>query len=101
MEHISCKRLENKQQQVKLQIQAAKEIYQMEKTVEKVTMIEKNHTLFGTKIKNLKTNEVGLVIYTWVNQYADGPVDFATCVDSNGKKYNIELDNIQIVEEDI
>lgn len=35
MEHISCKRLENKQQQVKLQIQAAKEIYQMEKTVEK------------------------------------------------------------------
>ena len=64
-------------------------------------MIEKNHTLFGTKIKNLKTNDVGLGIYTWVNQYADGPVDFATCVDSNGKKYNIELDNIQIVEEDI
>ena len=35
MEHISCKRLENKQQQVKLQIQAAKEIYQMKKSVEK------------------------------------------------------------------
>lgn len=35
MEHISRKRLENKQQQVKLQIQAAKEIYQMKKSVEK------------------------------------------------------------------
>lgn len=35
MEHISCKRLENKQQQVKLQIQAAKEICRMKKSVEK------------------------------------------------------------------
>lgn len=62
-------------------------------------MIEKNHTLFGTKIKNLKTNEVGLVIYTWVNTFADGDVDFATCVDENGKRYNIALDEIQPVEE--
>ncbi len=62
-------------------------------------MIEKNHTLFGTKIKNLKTNEVGLVIYTWVNTFADGDVDFATCVDKNGKRYNIALDEIQPVEE--
>ncbi len=62
-------------------------------------MIEKNHTLFGTKIKNLKTNEVGLVIYTRVNTFADGDVDFATCVDKNGKRYNIALDEIQPVEE--
>lgn len=62
-------------------------------------MIEKNHTLFGTKIKNLKTGEIGLLIYTWVNQYADGPVDFATCVDKNGKRYNIALDEIQPVKE--
>lgn len=62
-------------------------------------MTEKNHTLFGTKIKNLKNNEIGLVIYTWVNQYADGSVDFATCVDKNGKKYNIALNEIQPVEE--
>lgn len=49
MEHISCKRLENKQQQVKLQIQAAKEIYQMEKTVEKVIMIEKKSHIIRYK----------------------------------------------------
>lgn len=62
-------------------------------------MIEKNRTLFGTKIKNLKTNEVGLVIYTWVNSFADGDVDFATCVDENGKRYNIVLGEIQPIEE--
>ncbi len=27
------------------------------------TLIEKDSTLFGTKIKNLKTNEIGLLIY--------------------------------------
>ncbi len=62
-------------------------------------MIEKNYTLFGTKVKNLTTNEIGLLLYTWVNQYADVSVDFATCVDKNGKKYNIELDKIQPIEE--
>lgn len=63
--------------------------------------IEKDHTLFGTKIKNLETNETGLVIYTWVNKFADGDVDFATCVDKNGKKYNVKLDNIQVIERDV
>lgn len=62
-------------------------------------MVEKNHALFGTKIKNTETNEMGLLIYTWVNQFADGKVDFATCVDMNGKKYNIALDKIQPLEE--
>lgn len=61
--------------------------------------IEKDYTLFGTKTKNLKTNELGLVLYTWVNKFADRSIDFATCVDKNGKKYNIALDEIQPIEE--
>lgn len=54
---------------------------------------------FGTKIFNSKTKEIGLLIKTWKNQYADKAVDFATCVDKNGKKYNIELDFITPIEE--
>jgi len=59
-----------------------------------MTLKNKNDMLFGTKILNNKTNEAGLLIYTWTNTYADGDVEFATCVDKNGKKYNIEMDNI-------
>lgn len=52
-------------------------------------------TLYGTKILNLKTKEIGLLICIWKNKFADGEVDFATCVDKQGKRYNIELDNIE------
>ena len=62
-------------------------------------MTEKDYTLYGTKIFNHKKQEVGLLISTWVNTYADGNVDFATCVDPQGKRYNTELDNITPVEE--
>ncbi len=58
----------------------------------------KNHLLYGTKIKNLKTNEIGLLIYTWDNQFADGDVPFATCVDKDGKRYSIEMDFITPIE---
>jgi hypothetical protein len=51
--------------------------------------------MFGTKIINMKTNEIGLLIRTWLNKYADGDVEFATCVDQDGKRYNIEMDLIQ------
>ena len=61
--------------------------------------MEKDYTMFGTKVLNLKTQEVGLLLYTWVNKYADKDVDFATCVDKNGKRYNIELDNLKGFEE--
>jgi len=64
-----------------------------------VALKNKNRLLFGTKIKNLKTNEIGLLIYTWDNQFSDGDVPFATCVDKNGKRYNIEMDNISPIEE--
>ena len=62
-------------------------------------MKNKDNTLFGTKILNNKTNEIGLIIYTWTNVYADGEVAFATCVDSNGKRYNTPMDNITPIED--
>ena len=49
-------------------------------------MIEKDYKLYGTKILNLKTQEIGLLIYLWENKFADKTVDFATCVDKTGKK---------------
>ncbi|MDD3237748.1 MAG: hypothetical protein PHV37_06585 [Candidatus Gastranaerophilales bacterium] len=54
---------------------------------------------YGTKIQNLKTNEIGLLIKVWKNKFADGKIDFATCVDKNGKRYNIELDLITPIKE--
>lgn len=61
MEHILCKRLKNKQQQVKLQIQAAKEIYQMKKSVEKILEKIAKDILF---VETLETrNSDGLDFY--------------------------------------
>ncbi len=57
-----------------------------------------DRTLFGTKIVNWKDKKLGIVLYTWTNVYADGEIPFATCVDENGKKYNIEMDSITAVE---
>lgn len=54
---------------------------------------------YGTKIINRKTNEIGLLIKTWLNEYADGKIWFATCVDKNGKRYHIELDEIAPIDE--
>lgn len=53
---------------------------------------------FGTKILNRKTNEVGLLIKTWLNEFADENIWYATCVDKNGKRYHIELDEIVPIE---
>lgn len=58
-----------------------------------------DRTLFGTKVLNLETKKLGIVLYTWTNVYADGEIPFATCVDENGKKYNVEMDDIQVVED--
>ena len=54
---------------------------------------------YGTKIFNTKTQEIGLLIKTWKNKFSDGGVDYATCVDKNGKLYNIELDSIIPLED--
>ncbi len=53
---------------------------------------------FGTKILNRKTNEIGLLIKTWLNEFADENIWYATCVDKNGKRYHIELDEIVPIE---
>ncbi len=63
-------------------------------------MVEKDYHLYGTKILNLNTQEIGLLICTWKNKFSDAEIDFATCVDRKGKKYNIELDNIRGFEDD-
>ena len=38
-------------------------------------MTEQCYLLFGTKIYNHTTKEIGLLICTWVNEYYDGGVD--------------------------
>lgn len=63
-------------------------------------MIEKDYHLYGTKILNLKTQEIGLLICTWKNKFADVEIDFATCVDRKGTKYNVEFDSIRGFEDD-
>lgn len=61
--------------------------------------MDKDYTLYGTKIFNSKSKEIGLIICTWKNKFADTVVDYATCVDKNGKRYNIELDLISPMED--
>jgi hypothetical protein len=63
-------------------------------------MTKKDYQLFGTKILNLKTQEISLLICIWENKFANKTVDFVTCVDKTGKQYNIELDNIRRAEDD-
>ena len=63
-------------------------------------MTEKDYQLYGTKILNLKIQEIGLLICIWKNRFADREIDYATCVDKTGKRYNIELDNIRGFEDD-
>ena len=62
-------------------------------------MTEKDYQLFGTKILNLKTKEVSLLICIWKNKFADRDVDYATCINKQGKCYNIELDNIEVLDD--
>ena len=70
---------------------------------DKTMTLKKDRMLFGTKIYNYKTKELGLILYTWENRFCDndGYVDipYATCVDKNGKRYNIEMDEIRPVED--
>ena len=63
-------------------------------------MVEKDYMLYGTKILNLKTQKIGLLICAWKNKFSDVEIDFATCVDRKGTKYNIELDSIRGFEDD-
>lgn len=62
-------------------------------------MVEKDYKLYGTKILNLKTQEIGLLICLWENKFADKTVDITTFVDKMRKKYNITIENIAWVKE--
>lgn len=64
----------------------------------------KDKTLFGTKIYNHNTKELGLIICTWFNRYAIGgggyeDIAFATCVNQNGRQYNVKMDEIEPIED--
>ena len=63
-------------------------------------MGDKDYMLYGTKILNLKTEEIGLLICLWENKHAEKTVDFVTSVDKTNKQYNIELDNIRGLKDD-
>lgn len=62
-------------------------------------ILEKDRMLFGTKIYNYNTKELGLVLYTWKNKFADAELDFATCVNEYGRRYNVKLDEIRPLED--
>jgi hypothetical protein len=62
-------------------------------------MTEKDYTLYGTKVLNLKSQEIGLLICIWKNKFADAEIDYATCVDKVGKRYNVEFDNIEVLDD--
>ena len=62
-------------------------------------MTEKDYQLYGTKILNLKTKQVGSLICIWKNKFTDAEIDYTTCVDRQGKRYSIELDNIEVLDD--
>ena len=62
-------------------------------------MLKKDYQFYATKSLNLKTKEIGLLICIWKNKFAAGDIDYATCVNKQGKRYNIEFDNIKILED--
>ena len=49
-------------------------------------MTEKDYALYGTKVLNLKTQEIGLLICIWKNRFADAEIDvldYSGCWRSN------------------
>ena len=61
--------------------------------------MEKDHTLFGQKAVNIQTDEVGIVLYTWKNKFADAIIDMACRVNQNGKVFQLYLDNLTPIED--
>lgn len=55
---------------------------------------------FGTKIRNTKTGEIGLLIKTYLNKFADKSVMSAVWVDVNGKRKYEELDNLRPLDDE-
>lgn len=55
---------------------------------------------FGTRIRNTKTGEIGLLIKTYLNKFADKSVMYAVWVDVNGKRKYEELDNLRPLDDE-
>ena len=55
--------------------------------------------LFNDK-SNKKVQTKYIISRIKKNKFTDAEIDFATCVDRQGKRYNIELDNIRGFEDD-
>ncbi len=55
---------------------------------------------FGTKIRNIRTGELGLLIRTYLNKFADDSVMYAVWVDQKGKRKCDELDNLKPVDDE-
>ena len=49
---------------------------------------------FGKKIINTKTGQLGLIIKTWNNVFADATIPFVTWVDIKGKRHNSPMKEI-------
>ena len=62
--------------------------------------MEKDYTLFGQKATNCQTDEIGIVLYTWKNVFADAIIDMACWVNRKGKVFQMYLDNLTPVEEE-
>ncbi len=56
---------------------------------------------FGIKIRNTKTGEIGVLIKTYLNEFADKNVMYAIWVDVNGKRKYEELDNLHPLEDEV
>ncbi len=61
--------------------------------------MEKDYTLFGTKVIDNETNEICLVLNSWDNVFADGTVPFLTIVDKNGHVKNTRMDYTDPLED--
>lgn len=66
-----------------------------------VVAYDKN--LYGTKVYDYEKKSIALIIKVWKNTFSGSNgkeyIDFATCVDYNGKKYETALSNLSVIED--
>lgn len=66
-----------------------------------MTLQNKDTALFGTKAKNIHTDELCIILYTWIHStWACGgrvAIPYATYVDIDGNKNNTPFDNLTII----
>lgn len=61
----------------------------------------KDDTLFGTIAYDNDKHQEVLVLYTWLNKFADGEFTYAHVVSKTDfKKYSTDMDNLILTEEE-